>query len=149
MATILAPSTDPDSLTTRTASSGFFKKSSWILREKYGIEVYLKIIIHYKHSSYCIEHNIGNSTSHSVPMLFGNSYPPLCLAANTNIRCRGVVVELSNHLTGDAKVVGSIPSTAPMSLSKAFYLHCFSPPRCKWVPGRMRTSLWLDKLMRL
>ena len=48
-----------------------------------------------------------------------------------------VVVEWSNHLTGDAKVVGSIPGTALMYLSKAFDLHCFSPPRCKWVPGRM------------
>ena len=47
--------------------------------------------------------------------------------------CRGVVevsVEWSNHLTGDAKVMGSIPGTALTSLSKAFYLHYFSPPRC-------------------
>ena len=49
-------------------------------------------------------------------------------------RNRGVVVKLCNHLTGDTKVVGSIPGTALMSFIKAFYLHCFSIHR---VPCRM------------
>ena len=42
--------------------------------------------------------------------------------------CKGVVVEWFNHLTGDTKVVGSIPGTALMSLSKAFYLHASPHP---------------------
>lgn len=40
----------------------------------------------------------------------------------------GVAVEWFNHLTWNAKVVGSSPSLALKSLSKAFYLHCPSPP---------------------
>ena len=50
------------------------------------------------------------------------------------------------HLTVDAKVEGSNPDTALISFGKIFTCTCYSPPRClKWVPGRMRTFMWLDE----